>query len=374
MARQGRKPAKYSGRSKPPRKAVKSKLPPSQPRKTRKPKPPTRQRTKQRTSKRSEKKLLDYQIRRKILQPVVDFKIPAIPTPAWSKKVNSYHRYLMGSNDRPGISAGVRQRIAVPGKGAKAKKRLEKLQKEAGQGDLPGFKFAWVMSALDPKSGRPYPVQVDFNDDAPNLISVNGVGHMTMLFDQKKLAKDPHKEVNRILNDLIDIVEEAGFKHYIFNINCGAYIIPSTLAPDDLIERVISLMQRYAAGRAVVNRDPMKHWEEWLNGVTVQFAKRQANINKLFDDRDNQRKAAQRIKKLNIAYVEIMDTIEHGSKNVEAIASNYAGSIDDPKVRLQLAEMKRQGLVSGDDNRYNVTAAGRSYMREGIRLRNFFRR
>lgn len=375
MARQGRKRTpKRGARSTPSRKVATTKLPPTRSSKQRKPKKPPQPRKPQRNTKRKDKALLDYHTRRKVLQPVVDFKIPLTPTPAWSRKVKSYYRYLIGSPDRPGISAGVRQRISVPGRGKKAQERLLKLQKEAGQGDLPGFKYAWVMSALDPKSGRPYPVDVHFNDDGPNVISVNGVGHMTMLFNQKELAKDPGKEVNRILNDLIDIVEAGGFKHYIFNINCGAYIIPSTLSAQDIIDRVIALMQRYASGRAVVNRDPDKHWEEWLNGVTIQFARRQQTISKLFADRENQREASKRIKQLNIAYVEIMDTISSGPKNVEAIAYNYAGSKDDPKVRLQLAEMKRQGLINGDDNSYNVTAAGKAYMKEGIKLRNFFRR
>lgn len=307
---------------------------------------------------RARESLKSYRAMRRAVQPNVTFDIPLDPTRHWRQKLAAYHRYINGTPSSPGITAGVRVRVY-----RRNPERLAKLQYELGQDGMPGLKYAWVLTTQDPESGLPLPVTVIDRKVAPNKIITHGVDHLTIRFDTHALARDPAAEVARVMEELKDAAEMGGetLGAYGFQINNGAWTMRNITLERSTVEAVKNLMNTYGAHKTVVRRDPYRHWDQWLQGLTIVRAGKQSSIKRMREAQDDQRERTVQIRKINQRYTGILDVLRHGDKIVESVAREYAGDATDPSVGRTLVEMRKRGLVVGDDNRWMITRKGRDY-------------
>ncbi len=295
---------------------------------------------------------------RKAVSPLVAFDIPNDPTPYLRKKVARYYKYLFGSEHGPGITQGVKARVA-----RRDPVRLRKLQEELGQGELRGIKYAWAPSALDPKTKRAMPVTVVSRKRAPDKVVTQNVTHLAMKFNKKNLANNPAQEVSRVMAELKSFLPPIKGIVYGFQVNNGPWLYGSLTLEQTTLNTVLDLMNRYQAGSIRVQRDSTRYWGNWLDGLTLEYATNQRTLAQVFNARLEQSTARRKVRKLNISQVHVMEAVRDiGGGATEPIAYRYSGAVDDPGTRRILSELHKSGLLLGDQNRWTMSAKGRKWL------------
>ena len=338
--------------------------------KTKKPRPKPRKR---KAIKPKPQRVDNYRAQRRYLQPLVTFAIPETPSKHWRAKVKKYNNYLKGTPVSPGIASGVRVRVM-----RRDPKKLAKLQEEVGQGSLPGLKYAWVVSAIDPQTGEPFPVEVIDHKKAPNEIIIHGNSFRTVLFNKSALARQPDDELARVVSLLLRHVprDEDGEPAVLYSIRIanGPWMIGDRFLESNVGQAVKRLMSTYSQNSSYVARDPHRNYQQWLNGLTLEIAGNQRSRRELDAARERQRSIYRVVRTLKVQWLGILDAMRKGARNVEAIARKYAGDAEDAGTRLALKAMSGKKLVVGDDDRWDTTPQGARYLTRGAEVVNLWNR
>lgn len=296
------------------------------------------------------KSVADYRAKRRAVLPHVFFALPKDPTPAARKKLNKYHTYLHGEPGAAGILQGVRVKVR-----RKDPKKLKKLQTELGQGELPGIKYAYVPSMIDPETGVVVPVFVRSNKIKADVIRIAPPrgGEIQFRFEalnHKALMRDPEKEVARVVALLK--AQDGSDDPQMFRIRSNDRTVTDVDTDESIVTRVRSYMREY------------KTWKSWLEGVTMETAGRQTSLQKYHRARIADKERKKQARKINLNYMAMLTAIDQGPPtNTETLAMRALGSPTDPSGLRRLNNMKKAGLVNGDDNRWWNTRAGSEYLR-----------
>lgn len=309
----------------------------------------------------SAKKL--YDARKRAVAPLVDFTLPDYDaTTQWARrKLKKYSEYLLGSADQPGIASGVRAKVR-----RKDPEQLAKLQREMNQGALPGIKYAFVPTTIDPQTRRPIPVKVTSRKTSPDVIKVGAVSNVSMPFDADALIESPNSEIERVMRELEEEMPDADVIR--FQIQNGEQTIKKMHTRRELPLAIQDLMNRYGDNAYVVKKSPSRHWDRWLFGITAHGAQDQREVHELERAMVATANRKKKVRKFRQDWGGVLDTLEQlgGHAPSESVARGYSGDTTDQGTRDLLAQLKRttSQLVTGDDNRWTITAAGRAYVRE----------
>lgn len=201
-----------------------------------------------------------------------------------------------GIEPAPGILFETRQRVLLP-----SVKQTEKLKKELGQGGFP-TKFAYVPTTLSPKTGKMYQVTVTPREDKPDLIRIHGVTQVSLAFDPQQMAIDTPREVERKLQEAQELGVLSGT--YGIVIDVGRHQITTFEYDENTVgNAILQLQSAYGRQSAIVKRDPNRHWENWLRGITVRKAGRQKSLNELMQAMELHKQARRRGRKSHAEYV-----------------------------------------------------------------------
>lgn len=306
----------------------------------------------------------EYADRRRRVQPLVSFEIPKTkPRPADKAKLTRYYNYLFGDN---GVALGAK--VAVR---RKDPDKLRKLQQQFGQGDLPGVKAVFIRSFRDPvtdKLVRPkikhrkdkktpdvvvFPVE-RYNADEDAWEVAGEVATQYLPFDKKALLKNPDAEVRRIAEKLAEFagvdVDRAHFR-----IRNGPHEIAENRMIDSTVARVRFYQTQYA------------NWEEWLDGLIIETATGQHTLRDYGRAKQAEKERKAKVRKINVQHAALLRAIEKTRNSAggptEVLTRTTTGSLDEVSmVRKTLEKMRGLKLVTGDDNRWMMTAHGRKYL------------
>jgi len=174
--------------------------------------------------------------------------------------------------------AGILKETRQPVK-LKSWQQTEKLKRELGQSELP-TKYAYVPTTLSPKTGKPYRVNVIHRADKPDMIWIQGVSHQSVEFNQDRLFIDPEREIERAIHALEDSGAFRG--NYSIDIDVGRHKIGYAEYDKNTVgSEIIRLQNKYGSNSLKVQRDPGRHYENWLRGVTVRRATKQKSLEEL---------------------------------------------------------------------------------------------
>lgn len=310
-----------------------------------------------------------YRDRLAAIRPLLDkataARIPkASPTSYAKRKVRLYYQYLFGSEHGPGITQGIRDRVTV-----KSPRRREKLQAELGQGALPGIKYVWVPTVIDPRISAPMPVEITHRDRQPDIVEFGGTGTVRMNFDLAEMVEHPRAEVKRTMQALLDSLDfspAAVSWHYLAGDRGFTYMKHTPSTEQGLMDALRGIMNAYPSYKG------NHHWKRWLTGLELTYARGRhapGKVKTIDTMRDEAYQRRKRIGKIKMSWLNALDAVEAKGLPVEAISRKIAGMVGDPGVALALADMKKAKLVSGDDNRWSITSAGKDYLLNGRSVR-----
>lgn len=337
---------------------------------SRKPARTGRGRNKSGTNNRQTRAAREYAQKLRDVQPLVSFQFPKQLRPADKRKLNKYHKYLFADyrhGGYSGITNGVKARVRV-----KDPERLAKLQEEYGQGRLPGVKYVWIPSIIDPVTNKVVRPKVRHRKTMPNVVSFKverynekrgtyepGIVETQFLpFDKIALLQDPQAEIMRVTKELADL---AGVDHTTaqFRVRNADNEIKETRTAVTMVDKIKFYMSKYP------------DWEEWLDGLIIDTATSTKTLQEYRRTKMGEIERRKKIRKINTTYVLLLNEIsEHkGGAATEVIAQGAYGTIQDaPAVRKLLEEMKGHKLVNGDDNRWFLTQHGQRLLREAKTL------
>lgn len=326
--------------------------------------------TKKRTPRRSQRQKGQdlYAARLRAVQPLVTFKMPSAksePSRYDKRKLKTYYDYLFGNKDRAGIAQGLRKRIAVRGKG-----QLEKVKKELGQDELSGVKYVFVTTALDPQTGRALPVKLRSRKNAPTVIEIAGVGFLFEAFDRAALIADPTAEVERAMEALMEHAPEDSELR--FKIRAADKITFKSWLPSQIVNKVLQFMTRYTT----VSRKGGP-WDEWLEGLVLEYASDQMDIVGFDQARELRRDTERKIFNIDARYMLTLDAVIAlgGRPTLKGISKYATGSTMDKETGDALKAMERQGFVEDiGKGRWRILPEGRTYYNWGKDILPFFNR
>lgn len=324
-------------------------------------------RTPRRRSQRQKSRDL-YADRLRAVQPLVSFRLPsakADPSRYDKRKLKKYYDYLYGNKDRAGIAQGLRKKVAVRGKG-----QLEKVRRELGQDELPGIKYVFVTTALDPDTGRMLPVTLRAQKSAPTIIEVAGVGFLFERFDREALIADPTAEVERAMDALMQHAPEESELR--FKIRASDKITFKSWLPSQVVNKVLQFMSRYTTMSK--KGGP---WEEWLEGLILEYAPDQMDIVGFDQARELRRDTERKIFSVDARYMLTLDALNAlgGRPTTKAISEYATGSTMDDETQTALQNMQAQGFVEDvGKNRWRLLPEGRTYYTWGKDVMPFFNR
>lgn len=312
-----------------------------------------------------------YDARRRAVQPLVSFRIPgyAERTDHWRKKLKKYHHYLLGSDGLPGIADGVVQKVR-----RRSPDALAALQRQFGQGQLRGVKFAFIPSVTDPETGIVQSVDVIEREDAPDIIRVGDTYQWSEPFDIDALTGsdlDAMLEIERVADLLLSQMPEREDAARFRIMNGGgeneAKTVPGAHARRSIVAAVMALLNRYDTGSAKVRRDAKRWWGNWLWGLQIVVANNQYTLKEFENAKEVERDRIKKVRKIKLAWLNALDALRQlgGASHTEAVARIATGANDDPTVPKTLTEMRKSKLVTGDANRWTITQQGREYLERG---------
>ena len=321
---------------------------------------------KKRPPTRQQRVAQEYEAKRRRVQPLVDFAFPRRLRPADKAKLTKYDNYLFADHRKGGtngITNGVRAKVRV-----KDPAKLAKLQSEYGQGELPGIKYVWIPSIIDPQTEKVVRPRVRHRKTKPNVVSfpvdryvpsrdefVPGgyVETQYLDFDKAALLEDPDAEVRRVAELLADYAG-VDLDTAQFRIRNGENQFKETRMVDSMVGRVRFYMHEYAAD-----------WMQWLDGLSIDTAENQHTLLEYRRTKSREIDRRKRIKTVDREQAMLLRAIEKtkGGAMTEILTRMTTGSLDDvSKVRKQLEKMRKRKLVNGDDSRWMLTRHGLSYL------------
>ena len=312
-----------------------------------------------------------YAARLRAVKPLVSFRLPsakAEPSNYQKRKVKKYYDYLFGTTDRAGIAQGLRQKVLVRGKNKRAK-----VQRELGQDELPGLKYVFVTTALDPETGRALPATIEpGDDDEPSTVEVGGIGFLFEPFDREALLEDRYAEIERAANKLLNYAPKN--TEIRFKIRCADKYTFRSYLKSEIVDEVSKIMDRY---HSTYNGKKGGPWEEWLEGLVMEYARRQQTMVKFDQARELRRDTERKVFKIDQRFVLTLDALDAlGSKaSLRAISEYATGSAVDMMTLPALEQMETQGFVERTGkNQWRMLPAGRTYYLWGKDLLGFYKR
>jgi hypothetical protein len=296
------------------------------------------------------------------VQPLVDFAIPKTkPRPADKAKLTRYYKYLFGDN---GVALGAK--VAVR---RKDPDKLLKLQQQFGQGDLPGVKAVFIRSFRDPVTDKLVRPKVKHRKHAPDVVvfpverynkredawEVAGEVETQFLpFDKAALLSDPDAEIRRVAEQLADYAGVDAGRAY-FRVRNGENEINVNRLLDSTIAQVRFFQSQYA------------NWMKWLDGLIIETATGQHTLRDYGRAKQAEKDRRAKVRKINVQHAALLRAIEKTRNSsggpTEALTRTTTGSLDEVSmVRKTLEKMRGLKLVTGDDNRWMMTAHGRKYL------------
>jgi len=290
------------------------------------------------------------------VQPLVAWKVPKDPPSPYAKrKLKRYYDYLIGDGEQPGISNGVRDRILI-----KSPKKRKKLQKQLGQDALPSIKYIWAPTVMDQDERTPLPVEVIYQEgEEPDILTTGDVSEMSVEFEIDDLIDDMEEAVRDAMAYLRSRLPK-GVKAVVWIINNGAFRL-NTDAIDErgVIAQVRSIMNRYPITRG-------KRWFGlWLHGLTVKWSRTYRPLNAYRAARLADSERRKKVRKYRLDYLNVLSELRHGGLPASVISQRVTGHAADPAMAATLNLMRRYGLIFGDDNKWMITSAGRTYYTNG---------
>ena len=316
----------------------------------------------------------EYEAKRRRVQPLVDFKFPARLRPADKAKLTKYDNYLFADHRKGGtngITNGVRATVRV-----KDPAKLAKLQHEYGQGELPGIKYVWIPSIIDPQTEKVVRPRVRHRKTKPNVVSfpvdryvpsrdefVPGgyVETQYLDFDKAALLKDSDAEVERVASLLAEYAGE-DLDRAQFRVRNGENEVKETEMMDSMKAEIRRYMNEYG------------DWMKWLDGLSIDTAENQHTLLEYRRTKSREIERRKRVGRINIDHARLLRAIEKtkGGAMTEILTQQTTGSLDDVSmVRKTLEKMRKLKLVNGDDARWMLTRHGHSYLakaRNALRL------
>lgn len=333
--------------------------------------------TKKRTagSSKRQKKLSIYAQRLRAVKPLVSVRFPSVkdaPTGYQQRKLKHYYEYLFGRprtkdlQAQSGITQGLRARVYI-----RSPKIREKVLRELGQDQLPGLKYAFVTTVLDPETGDPQKVTIRQQEDeeAPSVVSVGGVSFLFAAFDLEKLAgDDPEEEIRRVVKSLKEQVPEDNDIR--FKIRCSDKITFSSYTERSIVGQIRWMMEKYNAD-----------WREWLEGLLIAYASSQRTMITFDQNRELRRERERKIFTVDMRTMLTLDAIAKLRRTTKQaptsaeIASYATGSKDDDSTMEALKAMKSKKLIEdiGGD-RWRILEDGQLYYTKGKDTIPFFNR
>lgn len=318
-----------------------------------------------------------YEARTRAVQRLVAFRVPAYDDASeyWRKKVHRYHRYLFGAEGQPGIAQGVKAKVT-----RRNKIKLTALQKQVGQGALPGIKYAFVPTVIDPQTGVPEPVRVIERNGMPTIIMVGDTSHWVEAFDIQALLRDPIAEIERVLValDATNPYGDAAARYRIMNGGGSddTKTLPTAYTRREVPNAVMALLTRYGSGSSVVRRLASRWWGNWLYGLQIHVARNQRTLREYANAQEIERERVKRVRKVNTKWTYLLEALrdQGGHAPTEPLAHRTTGSTTDATVLPAMKELRKRGLVTGDDNRWSITSKGRDYLRQALDVLDRFNR
>lgn len=311
------------------------------------------------------RKQREYAEKLRDVQPLVSFQFPTNLRPADKAKLTRYHTYLFADHRKGGyngITNGVRARVRV-----KDPENLAKLQSEYGQGVLPGIKYVWIPSIIDPQTEKVVRPKVRHRKTKPNVISfpvdryvksrdafVPGgyVETQYLDFDKKALLRDTDAEVERVCKQLAEYAD-TDLSRAQFRIRNGENEFKGTMGVDRMRAEVRGLMTDYG------------DWRKWLDGLSIDTAGNQHTLLEYRRTKSRELDRRKLIKSANIPVLRLLRALEKTKRGAitEVLTSKTTGSLDEVStVRKTLENMRSKKLVVGDDSLWVLTANGRKYL------------
>jgi hypothetical protein len=311
------------------------------------------------------RKQREYADKLRDVQPLVSFTFPANLRPADKAKLTRYHSYLFADHrkgGRNGITNGVRARVRV-----KDPEKLAKLQAEYGQGELPGIKYVWIPSFIDPTTEKVVRPKVRHRKTKPNVIAFpvdryvksrdemvpGGIVETQFLeFDKNALLTDMPGEVRRVAEQLAEYADE-DLSRAQFRIRNGENEFRETRTVDSMIAKIRNLMTDYG------------DWKLWLDGLSIDSAKNQHTLMEYRRTKMREIDRRKLIKSANIPVLRLLRALEKTKRGAmtEILTRQTTGSLDDVStVRKTLESMRNKKLVVGDDSLWMLTTHGRKYL------------
>ena len=319
-------------------------------------------------SKRQSEAAKQYATRRKLVARVVDFSIPAEPSPAATRKLNRYYKYVFGVGaDHTGGESGVAIGYGKVAVKRKDPAKLAKLQKRYGQGRLPGVKFVWIPSFIDPLTDKPVRPVIRHRVNEPDVIifpyertdpdtgEVIAAGSITtqyLDFDKGAMLRDMPGEVTRVAGELAELmgvdVDKANFR-----IRNGENQMMDVRRLAGTIAMTSSLMAAYG------------NWNKWLDGMMIVQAEDQETLTDFNRTMRREFTRRRRIRSINLEQAVLLRAIEktRGGAMTEVLSQMVTGSLHDvEKVRTTLEHMRKMKRVTGGDSRWMLTRTGQTYL------------
>lgn len=311
------------------------------------------------------------------MRPLVSFAVPAFDNASeyWRKKVLKYQRYLIGTDDDPGISRGVKAKVH-----RRDPEKLKALQRQVGQGALRGIKYAFVPTVIDPRTGVPEPVRVVERGKRPTIIAVGDTSSWSEPFNIQALMRDAVPEIERVLAALEATNPYPSDAVRFKMLNGGGVddtkTLPRAYTRQEIVNAVLNLLNRYDIGSAKVRRSASRWWGNWLYGLQIQIARNQRTLVEYAQAQEIERERVKRVRTINTVWTNLLEALrdQGGHAPTEPIAYRATGSTSDPTVLPSLKELRKRGLVQGDDSRWTITPKGREYLRQALDVLERFRR
>lgn len=304
----------------------------------------------------------EYADRRRRVQPLVSFEIPKTkPRPADKAKLTRYYKYLFGDN---GVALGAK--VAVR---RKDPEKLLKLQQQFGQGDLPGVKAVFIRSFRDPVTDKLVRPKVKHRKSGPDVVAfpverfnkrteawepAGEVETQFLPFDKIAMLTDPEGEIRRVAQELADLAGVDADRAY-FRVRNGSQEVNINRMLESTISQVRFYQTQYA------------NWQEWLDGLIIESATGQHTLRDYGRAKQAEKERKARVRKINVQHAALLRAIEKTRNGAggptEALTRTTTGSLDEVSmVRKTLEKMRGLKLVTGDDNRWMMTAHGRKYL------------
>jgi hypothetical protein len=232
-----------------------------------------------------------------------------------------------------------------------------------GQGQLPGIKYAFVPSIIDPKTKKIAPVKIRQTEALP-IVKVGSVSTITMPFDLDVMSEG-HDEAEAVIEEMMATLlpYADGADVVRFRIATGEHgqtRMYASLQDYEVVDEVLRIMNRYSATRA-----PGHDWGDWLYGLAIEFADNQRDMYARDVSFSKRREGMREIKKLRVDYGGMLEVIAARvppSSEVELTRDFSGRSVDEATAKL-IKSMVKAKLLTRVGDRFYISKDGRHYLK-----------